>query len=39
MSELRQQIKSKGTIDTYSRDVGYFRKYLVSKDLPPTLYP
>ncbi|MFD6400139.1 tyrosine-type recombinase/integrase [Nocardia sp. NPDC060249] len=36
-SELRQQNKSKGTIDTYSRDVKYFRKYLTSENLPPTL--
>ncbi|MFD9547039.1 site-specific integrase [Nocardia salmonicida] len=36
-SELRQQNKSKGTIDTYSRDVKYFREYLTSDNLPPTL--
>ncbi|MFE3544378.1 hypothetical protein ACFXK0_15560 [Nocardia sp. NPDC059177] len=36
-SELRQQNKAKGTIDLYARDVGYFRKYLISENLPPTL--
>ncbi|MEU4414616.1 site-specific integrase [Nocardia salmonicida] len=36
-SELRQQNKSKGTIDTYSSDVKYFRKCLTSENLPPTL--
>jgi site-specific recombinase XerD len=36
-SELRQQNKAKGTIDLYARDVGYFRQYLISENLPPTL--
>ncbi|QBS43588.1 tyrosine-type recombinase/integrase [Nocardia sp. CS682] len=35
-SELRQTNKSKGTIDTYRRDIGYFRKFLVRKELPTT---
>ncbi|MFF0495767.1 tyrosine-type recombinase/integrase [Nocardia aobensis] len=35
-SELRQTNKSKGTIDTYSRDIRYFRQYLVEQNLPTT---
>ncbi|WP_280471845.1 tyrosine-type recombinase/integrase [Nocardia cyriacigeorgica] len=35
-SDLRQTNKSKGTIDTYSRDIRYFRDYLVAEQLPTT---
>ncbi|MEV0077638.1 hypothetical protein AB0H58_14630 [Nocardia neocaledoniensis] len=31
---LRQTNKSKDTVDTYSRDVRYFRQYLVAHNLP-----
>ncbi|MGW6729976.1 hypothetical protein ACWF9G_29100 [Nocardia sp. NPDC055029] len=34
VGELRQTNRSKGTIDTYSRDIQYFRKYLVAQGLP-----
>ncbi|WP_216913532.1 tyrosine-type recombinase/integrase [Nocardia noduli] len=36
VSDLRQTNKSKGTIDTYRRDIGYFRRFLVQNDLPTT---
>ncbi|MEV6099215.1 tyrosine-type recombinase/integrase [Nocardia sp. NPDC051981] len=33
-TELRRTNKSKGTIDTYSRDVGYFVAFLASQEPP-----
>ncbi|QIS02360.1 tyrosine-type recombinase/integrase [Nocardia brasiliensis] len=35
-SELRQQNKSRGTIETYCRDIRYFREFLESRELPTT---
>ncbi|MGV9676386.1 tyrosine-type recombinase/integrase [Nocardia sp. NPDC003482] len=35
-SELRQQNKSAGTIDTYLRDIRYFLKFLRGRQLPTT---
>ncbi|MGY1946154.1 tyrosine-type recombinase/integrase [Nocardia asiatica] len=35
-SELRQHNKSQGTIDTYCRDIRYFREFLRSRQLPET---
>ncbi|MFD4355787.1 hypothetical protein ACFWPX_24765 [Nocardia sp. NPDC058518] len=34
VGELRQTNKSKGTIDTYCRNVGYFRAYLAAEGRP-----
>ncbi len=34
VGELRQTNKSKGTIDTYRRDIGYFRSFLAAQGRP-----